>query len=1081
MLLGAGILFADNALIVPTVRPQEPSQYNPLMSRETTFLPGTEVELRGLHWEVIAVSPMGDQTLLRLRGTGGAFAGREVDVLSPFEDVRPVIHKIDPTCPTHLANWLVFHQAFLLEQALGPNALLAVSPGRLRIEPYQLVPVSRCLRMARPRLLLADDVGLGKTIEAGLTITELIARRRANRILIVTPAGPLLDQWRDEMAERFGLRLVVADRAELERIRKGTELGTNPFDHLPLALASMDYLKQDRVLDWLERTSYDLVILDEAHHYSDSGAEDYDRLDASQRRKLALVLAKAADALLLLSATPHDGHDRSFASLLELLDPSLTDGKGRVREKVYREFVVRRLKRHVQITHPKTGQPASFPERQVQPVPVIIDQTAHADFLAAQRELLGFVAPELRRAMRSRRYDDALAYMALLKRSISTAYALHSTVRKVRDRFQALASEATEEADARRNRIRTLKAIQRKAAKFGILTPAEEEEREMMEVEDLAQQLSFFSREERGKRREADQAENLAERLSQVVELAGRCVDRDPKLDTLVASVKDIRKAEPDANILIYTEYADSLGKVQERLKNEEFGTVLTLQGADDEPARKATTTLFRTHTRVLLVATDAASEGLNLHERCHHLIHLELPWNPNRLEQRNGRIDRYGQWQEPVVRYLYLKGTFEERVLARLVAKYERQRSKLRFVPNTLGLGQLEVPDENILEKLLQVVPEMKTDRPAFTFVTHEDQPDDPDVQALLEEIDASLKRFETTAKSHQWLAEEGLHAGELDRKEAENARQAGQRVSAVDLTRFVQDAVIVEGGDCLLTAYGFDLRLPDTWRHGLEELPGWDTERGRMRVTKDLAVLATDKNEPVGFLGRAHPLVQRAIDRVRHLALGQKQGVDRRVSAAFARDGQPALILTFLGRQHGRAGREMERVMGVRIDQHLKPVVLDDTAAWLPAPDDAAPSKGVWGKHFASWGAEAQEAAIQTARSAFQSMAESFAHSHRRMLDEEQRRLDDWLKGRTDEICGPTRDEGPTLFDKTDPAAPRTHFERLQQFFSKQASGSKARAEAEAVLRAHERRQAKIQERRELRAPEVVPLGLLMLIPRG
>jgi superfamily II DNA or RNA helicase len=1052
------------------------------LASETLYLPGTEVELRGLRWEVINATPMGDQTLVRLRGTGGAFGGSEVDVLAPFEEVCPVVHQIDPTRPTHLANWLVFHQAFLLEQALGPNALLAVTPGRLRIEPYQLVPVSRCLRMARPRLLLADDVGLGKTIEAGLVITELIARRRASRILIVTPAGPLLDQWRQEMAERFGLRLIVADRAELERIRKGTELGTNPFDHLPLALASMDYLKQDRVLDWLDRSNgYDLVILDEAHHYSDTGAEDYDRADASQRRKLALVLARAADALLLLSATPHDGHDRSFASLLELLDPSLTDGRGRVRDKVYRDFVVRRLKRHVKITHPRTGQPVEFPERQVQPVPVVMDAAKHANFLAGQRELLAFVAPELRRAMRTRRYDDALAYLALLKRSVSTAFALHSTVRKVRDRFQVLADEAVEVADARRNRIRTLKAIQRKAAKFGILTPAEEEEREMMEVEDLAQQLNFLTREERSRRREADQAENLAERLGRVVDLAGRCLDADPKLDALVGCIKVIRKEEPSANILVYTEYADSLRKVQERLDAEKLGTVLTLQGSDDESARKNTTALFRQHDRVVLVATDAASEGLNLHERCHHLIHLELPWNPNRLEQRNGRIDRYGQWQAPAVGYLYLKGTFEERVLARLVAKYERQRSKLRFVPNTLGLGQLEMPDENVLERLLQVVPEMQPDRPAFTFVTQEDQPDDPDVQALLQEIDASLNRFEATAKSYQWLADEGLHAGDLDRREAESARQAGQRAGAVDLTRFVQDAVVVEGGECQPTGYGFDLRLPDTWRHGLEELPGWDAERGRMRVTKDLTVLATDQSEPVGFLGRAHPLVQRAIDRVRHLALGQKEGIDRRVSAAYAPDGRPAVVYTFLGRQHGRAGREMEQVLGVRVGPDLRPSVLENTADWLPEADAAAPSKGTWDPHFAAWGAQAQEKSAEAARTAFQKVAERFARDHQRLLDEEQRRLDDWLEGRADEICGPVKDEGPTLFDATSPAEPRTPFERLQQFFSRQQAGSKARAEAESVLRFYERRRGQLQERGELRAPEVVPLGMLMLVPRG
>src|SRR5207248_591742 len=119
----------------------------------------------------------------------------------------------------------------------------------------------------------------------------------------------------------------------------------------------------------------------------------------------------------------------------------------------YRDFVVRRLKRHVQVTHPQTGQPVSFPERQVVPVPVVMDDARHAPFLAAQRELLGFVAPELKRAMRFQRYDDALAYLALLKRSVSTAHALHMTVTKIRDRFRALANEAQEEAEAKRGRI----------------------------------------------------------------------------------------------------------------------------------------------------------------------------------------------------------------------------------------------------------------------------------------------------------------------------------------------------------------------------------------------------------------------------------------------------------------------------------------------------------------------------------------------------------------------------------------------------------------------------------------------------
>ena len=331
------------------------------------ILPGTEVVARGLKWEVVEAQPMGEQTRVRLRGTG-RFDGFEVDVLTPFESIEPLIHDLDPEHAGQLPNWIVYHQAFLLEQALGPDAFLAVQPGRLRIEPYQLVPLARALRMTRPRLLLADDVGLGKTVEAGLIIAELMARRRVHRLLIVTPAGPLLDQWQTEMTERFGLRLEVADRAALDRIRRGVELGANPFDHLPLAITSMDFLKQDRVLDELERAlPYDLIVMDEAHHYSETGMNEADRSEASQRRRLAEVLARQSDALLLLSATPHDGYDRSFASLLELLDPSLVDGKGRPREDVYRAHVVRRLKKHIKVFNPKLGEYVNFPERELAP------------------------------------------------------------------------------------------------------------------------------------------------------------------------------------------------------------------------------------------------------------------------------------------------------------------------------------------------------------------------------------------------------------------------------------------------------------------------------------------------------------------------------------------------------------------------------------------------------------------------------------------------------------------------------------------------------------------------------------------
>src|SRR6516165_4316711 len=222
------------------------------MENTLSLLPGMVVGARGHRWEVVTSQNLGPQTLLRLRGTENAVLGQEMDILFPFEPVEPVRHEFRPDRAAPLDNWLVYHQAFLLEQALGPSALLAVQPGRLRLEPYQLVPVHRAIRMSRARLLLADGVGLGKTVQAGLVITELMARRLAHRVLIVSPAGPLLEQWQVEMSERFGLRLEEVDRAKLDEIRRATELGSNPLDHLPLALVSVDFLKQERILDQLE-------------------------------------------------------------------------------------------------------------------------------------------------------------------------------------------------------------------------------------------------------------------------------------------------------------------------------------------------------------------------------------------------------------------------------------------------------------------------------------------------------------------------------------------------------------------------------------------------------------------------------------------------------------------------------------------------------------------------------------------------------------------------------------------------------------------------------------------------------------
>jgi len=1068
------------------------------------LLPGTEVFARGLRWEVVFAEKLGPQTLYRLRGLEGAVIGEEFDLLMPFETIDPVRHDFQPEKAAPLRNWRVYHEAFLLDQCLGGDALLAVQPGRLRLEPYQLVPVLRAIRMSRPRLMLADGVGLGKSVQAGLVLTELIARRIAHRILIVSPAGLLLAQWEQEMRTRFGLRLQVVDRALLDEIRRRTELGANPFDHIPLGLVSLDFLKQEKVLEHLERTTYDVVVIDEAHHCMDlgsaAGRED------SLRHRLAEVLARRCDALLLLTATPHDGNDSSFASLCELLDPSLVDGRGELREGRYHQHVIRRLKIHIK--DPRTGKPL-FPDRQVMPSPVTADATRHAAFMDLHRSLVDLIAPELKRAFRSRRYEDVLSFLALLKRSVSTVAACRATLGVVANRFGQILDAQEESIADRRQRIRTLRECHKKISRFGVGTPEEEDERHQLESEDFAQQLASLNREIRQGKYHLKHKSDVAAALADLLGLADRAVGMDPKLERLVQIVQEIRRQEPRANILIYTEYIDSQVAVVEALRAAGIPGILTLSGggADDEAVgqqkakRQDVTTRFQENDNLILVSTDAAAEGLNLHQRCHHLIHLELPFNPNRLEQRNGRIDRYGQDRTPNVHYLYLAGTFEERILFRLIAKYERQRKRLTFVPNTLGLATAsDLSNERLLQSMLEEESRLFQSGPVLFDLEspREDEGADAATQALLEEIEHSLKGFVEVARSHTWLGDAGLNAQEENLQQAGTALAAGETMSAVDLARFVADAVLLDGGDIngRLMDDEFELVLPPAWVHDLEDIPGMDPASRRARLTTRADKTSGANGQPLGFLGRAHPLVRRALDRVRHLSLGEGGLTlqDTRVSAVKTAESEPAMIFTFLGRVSSGAGREFERVLAVKVAASSSAEFLAAPSDWLAdaQPDRAIPTAGVWERVFARWSDAARETAIRVAGEGFSPIAEAYMQERRKTLAGEVEALRQWLRDRIDTVI-PKDSSGVAQKSLFEPAADtqattrpdwwqiKDPTDRLAGFALDRSQPPHLRSAAESVLTIYRQRSDELRSRQEMTQPEVVPLGLLMLVPEG
>jgi hypothetical protein len=522
--------------------------------------------------------------------------------------------------------------------------------------------------------------------------------------------------------------------------------------------------------------------------------------------------------------------------------------------------------------------------------------------------------------------------------------------------------------------------------------------------------------------------------------------------------------------------------------------------GDDPEKKRTETTARFRTEDNLVLISTDAAAEGLNLHQRCHHLIHLELPFNPNRLEQRNGRIDRYGQNYEPQVRYLYLRGTFEERILMRLIAKWERQRAKLKFMPNTLGLtiAPGSGPDRLLKGIMDEDTKLFQDEGPAFNPMSeNENDGADPATLELLEEVDRSLKSFEKAAKSHSWLAETGLNADERQMNEAAQARERGTKGSCVDLAQFVADAVRLDGGELkgLLANNYFTLSLPPAWCANMDDLPGYELSSRQMRLTTKMETSEDEQKRSVGFLGRAHPLVRRALDRVRNLSYGAnvQQSLDPRASAVKADVPEPTILYTYLGRVSSGAGRELECVIAVRVTASGKPQVYLSHEEWSNLADskNAIRTQDVWKKHFAKKFEKLEGNARQQAEEAFQKVADTFYRQRQAELEFEQLRQRDWLKQRASEIAVAEKAplETPTLFEgkaapapgplqrewgsKTDPQ------ERLAGFALDRVQPPSRRSEAEGVLQLYKKRMAELTARLALEKPTILPLGLLMLVP--
>lgn len=832
--------------------------------------------LRDRPWRVRKVTAVGeDRCIVEAEALDGD-APAEVSAVVPPEDVEPLPSEavdFDLRTLDSFASWSRAHLVLGATLVRETGLLTGARFGRVALEAYQLAPVLRLLAKPRPALLIADDVGLGKTIEAGLAILELMARGRAARILIVTPAG-LMDQWRDELKDKFGLEFVLIENAAgLARVQTDLPAGTSPWDALPRVITSLDYLKKETVRNRALRKRWDLVIVDEAHALAESGTPENPY--RTQRTRLGLALREAARGLLLLTATPHNGYSHSFRSLIELVDPTLAALSGSA-ENVRRRIEtarIRRMKAQIRRRLPDGREERVFPQRTVRGIPVAPATDAEKELL---RKVASYCAKTARDASGT---EDAelvgFAMQIVKKRALSSRAALAKTIEH---RLEALKNEQAREEPPDRAELRDLQAD----------LPLGE-----AAAERTAQRIlrSAIPREER--RRNAE-----IKALNGIRKILRRLPERDPKIEALLAELHGIVAQDPTEKVIVFTEYLDTLEAIQARLDDDDelADHYVILRGGLSRRQRLARQEAFeRPEVRVLL-ATDAASEGLNLQRQCRRVIHFELPWNPNRLEQRNGRVDRYGQTREPIIRYLYYPDSPEEDVLHQLVGKIEKMAEDRISTPDVLGLLAGE---RRIQEGLTELDPEALD-------VEHRKA-------SLVRLFDDRTAEFVRNVKP--LLAADDDSAADRERiltllDTAEPLLPDDVRLEEIVLGILGREAVRPDGG----REGVFRIDVPPAYRG-----PGVAAVYPAATFRRSVAVL--HRPQDVEYLTPRHPLVQAlAADARRRLlqVYPDSRGLKpRRLAARTVPAGEPpSIVFTFLGSIEGGGGLLEETILAVRVD---------------------------------------------------------------------------------------------------------------------------------------------------------------------
>ncbi len=777
------------------------------------YEPGDRVQINDQPAEVIRTDSVGDIEYLRayIEGVGPKTVsvadveitpiGSQLDSLPEnFEQFHPAHEVVDAE------RFDLRMKALNLTIAHEQGQLLSISNSLVRLEPYQLACVNEVMESLRQRALIADDVGLGKTIEAGLILKELKARNRADSVLFVVPAH-LQKKWVRDMDRFFDIDLTVADRAWVEGERRRLGDAANIWDQDDVQLiTSMAFLRQEEFQPALEESFWDVVVIDEAHKAAQR------RDSPSVTSQMAERVAHNSESLLLLSATPHDGKGKGFRSLISYLDPLLVAEDQELSRETVEQMMIRRGK---QTIYDDNGE-RIFPNRDV--------RTMTVSMTPAEEKLYEAVTTYVQEVYnRSEQLNEpAVGFaMALMqKRLVSSVGAIRETLRR---RLQGL----LEEGGA--NRV-----LSADAEAYLEGEDLEENDREAAEQE--LETMTVFN---------ADDALQTEIQMLQDLVNQAESIPVDTKAQQVKRYIQQLLEDNPHEKLLLFTEYRDTLDYLLEEVSDQPWADeILVIHGDVDKDDRQQIEDQFNHGEPRLLFATDAASEGIDLQHSCHIMVNYELPWNPNRLEQRIGRIHRYGQDKEVKVWNFQFDGTRESEIFELLQEKVENIRSKVGSTADVLGMLD-EVDIDGLIMRSVQ------NNEPASATAAELEELLEEREQTLLEWYERSLIDPSTfDAESRERIQ------GVIDESKDVFGTEA-------DIRDFVTQGIEAYGGRVEKTGTQlYTIHIPAS----LSEV-GTQVERGPVTFSRDLAM----NHEGIEYLSPDDELVQRLQETILMAEQGQ------------------------------------------------------------------------------------------------------------------------------------------------------------------------------------------------------------------